>query len=393
MPSRLPISIGAVLAVLAITPPAWTQETAVDEPTGLSAEAGEIDEASSHETDQEVAAALEREIDALIYAGEYDQASARLEAALARFPDHPGLNASRDLLEIAQMWGSEPGQQLAESLRSLPEASLDDLEAMQAGQDPQEVELEKRVDELISSFRFAEAQDLLKKARQQFPDSEGLRQSEQLLTGILTFRSQVRWMAIAALAGLLSLVALIAAFVRRKPLIASGIYVTAVFAICVPLALALGLAGSAIEELFAANQLPAAFKQFFLVCLAAFLGAVGGAINSSFILSHREGHQIPKKGTFAFFFFKPVNGFFLGAVMYLALLSGNLAVFDGSRPSPNAASIGILAALTGLFAENAIAKLRQLSDTLFGGRASREREETRDERKDHESERNQREAA
>ena len=393
MPCRLPISIGAVLAVLAITPPAWTQETAVDEQAELSADIEEIAQAfPSQDADQQAAAELEAEIDEAIYSGEYDRAAALLETALASFPDHPGLNASRNLLEVAKVWDGGAAEQLAESLQSLPpETSLEDLvEAVQAGQDPEEVEFEKRVDELIGSFQFAEAQNLLKKARQRFPEAEGLRKSEQILTGILTFRSEVRWVAIAALAGLLSLVALIAAFVRRKPLIAAGIYVTAVFAICVPLAMVLGISGSAIQDAFSANQLPPAFNQFFLVCLAAFLGAVGGAINCSFILSHREGHQIPKKGTFAFFFFKPVNGFFLGAVMYLALLSGNLAVFDGSKPQPNEASIGILAALTGLFAENAIAKLRQLSDTLFGGR---EREEVRDERRDHEGERTQREAA
>lgn len=69
---------------------------------------------------------------------------------------------------------------------------------------------------------------------------------------------------------------------------------------------------------------------------------------------------------FAYFFYKPIHGFFLALVMYLAVVSGQLAAFPGETAVPSLSLVALLAALTGIFSDAAIQKLREISHTLFG---------------------------
>lgn len=302
--------------------------------------------------------AREAEVDSLIAAQDYQAARSLLEASLVEFPEHEGLLASNFALTMLEHMQDDVEQFSSEK------GTIQVPDAAEARS------LEGRVDSLIWRGRFTEARILLDRALTQFPDHRGLQASQQLLGTVNFLWKATQTIVAAFLVLLFSSSAVIGALLwRRRPLKAAAVYVTVIYMLFVPLAVGLGLVAAALEaaEKEHAGALPHTLEHIFLIAVAAFLGAVGGAIHGSFVLSRYHPSQVPQLSIFEFFFFKPLNGFFLAAVMYLALLSGQLALFetDAGEP-PSVWSVGLLASLTGIFAESAIEKLRQISDTLFG---------------------------
>lgn len=336
--------------------------------TGADSQSLQTTNTSGH-VDQDIsassAAELEIRVDNLAMQGRLEEAERLVNRALEIHPNHSGLQASASTIHILRSIGADP---------LLPaESELMDLEPNTAAQPPavppvpaEALSLERRIDGLIIQGRLDEAQKLLDRALTDFPEYEGLHASQSMLSlrrSLRTWGNRGLWFFGIFLAVFASI---ILALLKRRPLTAASAYVFGVYLLALPAALLIAIAGVGVAEMAKSEQLPSYFEHAALVIFSCFLGAVGGAIDSSVILANRERHLIPGSGQFAYFFFKPLNGFYLAGAMYFALLAGNIAVFDDSAGMPTTWTVGLLATLTGIFSENAIEKLRQVSSSLFG---------------------------
>lgn len=233
--------------------------------------------------------------------------------------------------------------------------------------------VEALIDSLILAGRYDEARDQLKVARERYPNHEGLGQSEAWLEWNEAFsgkfESSISSLMLSTVVGVAFVALLVLLFYAlKKPFIAAGIYLTSVFLMSLPLGVAVFALMASLAELGKSVGPPAVVRHAAAFAVAAYLGAVGGTIDASFVLSRRNEHAVPGAGhgRFAFFFFKPIHGFFLASVMYLALLTGQVAVFPSGQGTVSFAAIGLLAVLTGIFSDMAIRKLREISHTMFG---------------------------
>lgn len=293
---------------------------------------------------------VEMMVDRIIGAGAAPYAEALLEAGLTIYPGHSGLEGS--IVLFSQRFGRAPTVDVAGEApdRAVPRERVDSLE--------------NAVDALLTSWQFAEALEMLDLARDSFPLHTGLAASSGYLHPFRVGKIITRVIALALI--VLTLAALLA-MRQKQPLLAARIYIGSVYLAIIPVAvLAFGLV--TLEEAKAgggfSDQAPR-MQHTLLIGMCAVLGALGGALISSFQLSHakQDGSQ-----QFTRFFFQPLNGLFLAVVMYLAFLSGNLALnpSSGTSAPPAIWTIAFLAVLTGMFSEPAIERLRQLSLTLFG---------------------------
>ena len=233
--------------------------------------------------------------------------------------------------------------------------------------------LEKRIDTLIAEGREKEADEAIKDALQRYPNHKGIEASREALE---LKKALTKWVGVGAtwlVAGAsLALIVVVAVIVglyhKGQQLLAVGVYLTAVFVLALPLGLGMFLIMYVATDLEKSPDLPGILKHGFRLAIASYLGAVGGALNGSIVYSHRHRHEIPAQGNgmFAYFFYKPIHGFFLALVMYLAVVSGQLAAFPGERTVPSLSLVALMAALTGIFSDAAIQKLREISHTLFG---------------------------
>jgi hypothetical protein len=255
------------------------------------------------------------------------------------------------------------------------------------------LEIIKKASNLLESNQVAEALQLIEEGLKLYPDNEKLKEAKsQLITTkfIQSMQKSYRDTSIEDFgkfikqAGLIFTIlvliefVIILMFLKKSPWVASTIYITSIYIIAVPLAFAVWFSTVLVPimELMPKEQNPMAqmmelmvvnFRHLVSLAVVAYLGAVGGAINASYIISKRDKKQVPREGVFCFFFFRPIHGLFLAAVMYLAVLSGSIAILPNvGSTTPSLVSVGLLAVLTGIFSESAIEKLRELSRSFFG---------------------------
>lgn len=310
-------------------------------------------------TTPQSADSLETYIDSLIYAGDFGAAQIMLDSALAQYPLHIGLRESVGLLEILQGF---------EGLDTLDiyDEYLFDSEADA---------LEERVDGLIAMGRLETAAAELAYARVQHPKHDGLRQSQEWLEyemaqrGFLKTSDDPFLLVFIGTAVLFVLIiGLILFFIKRRPLISAGIYISCFYIFILTSIIILYVyvyeSINPTEKLTTLGPKDIMYQHGMLITMTCFLGALGGTIMSTVTLAKKESHPIPESGKFAFFFFKPINGFFLAGVMYVALLSGYGLVFSGTNSGnssiPSVFSVALLALLTGMFSDDAIEKLKSI---------------------------------
>ncbi|HVF60574.1 MAG TPA: hypothetical protein VNJ70_12280 [Thermoanaerobaculia bacterium] len=315
---------------------------------------------------------LEQRVDALIHERRFDEATALLRLALSRYPDHPGLMASALwlLAEAPEKALDEAGGPAGAGPAPSTPAEIDQPGAGTAGaqvlardlagevKDAQAraKQLESEVDSLIERLEFGRASNRLEAALKDFPDHEGLRASATLLSVLRV----AYWLLIClgVIAAGMAIAVALAAW-SGKPFVAAGVYVIGIYLVAIPGALLLGLIGMFLSR----EGAPEYLRQAVLVVMSCFLGALGGAIQCSFLLAATE-RTLRKRSAFRYLFYKPLNGFFLAGVMYVALMSGQLVLFGG--PSvPSTWSVALLATLTGLLSEGALARLQRLGNMMF----------------------------
>jgi tetratricopeptide (TPR) repeat protein len=314
------------------------------------------------------AAELERRVDSLAIQGRLDDAEDLVREALQMYPDHEGLQASAAVIDFLRAVASGT-ELMAAPVEADPDAASanKNADSTLVATPPEAVLLERRVDTLIQRGRLDEAQKLLDRALTEFPDYRGLQASQSWLSfrkTLKTWGSRTVW-TVGSLVGAFVLLTLV--LHKRSPLTAASIYVFGIYVFVLPAALLIAVLGAGIAAMAKSDHLPGSYIQHVaMVVFSCFLGAVGGAIDSSVIIANRERYSIPRDGRFAYFFFKPLNGFYLAGAMYFALLAGHIAVFEGAASTPTTWTVGLLATLTGIFSENALEKLRQVSSSLFG---------------------------
>ena len=294
----------------------------------------------------------EKRIDQLIDSGKFVEAETLLERALEKYPDHEGLKQSQALLMIMEQLTGASGIEKSSNL----------------------VKTTNEIDGLILRGELEEAQQHLDRALAMYPEDEGLMASQMMVSIFKAVRyawRQLRILVVVTLSLLVlaavSIVAFIVLSVRRRPFVAAAVYTIVVYVCCLPIACVLLIIGGALSVVWKDLSQYPVIQHTFYGLTSGFLGAVGGAINCSVTLTRRSEDPVPEVGAFSYFFFKPLNGFYLSVAMYFALLTGNIALFKGAGAElPSVWSVGLLALLTGIFSENAIEKLRQISDTAFG---------------------------
>ena len=341
--------------------------------TTLQAQAAE--EANAEAAHSEAVSAdasdLERRVDGFITERNFDEATALLRFALSRYPDHPGLMASALWLlaeapdKALEGPGMPAGTDLARDGQTVGDPEAGPATAQVLARDfagevkdaqARAKQLEGEVDSLIERLEFTRARSRLETALKDFPDHEGLRASATFLSVLRVAYWLLIWLGLVA-AGMALAVALAAW--SRKPFVAAGIYVIGIYLVAIPGALLLGLIGMFLST----EGAPEYLRQVVLVVMSCFLGALGGAIQCSFLLAATE-RTLPRRAAFRYLFYKPLNGFFLAGVMYVALMSGQLVLFGG--PSvPSTWSVALLATLTGLLSDGALARLQILGNMMF----------------------------
>ncbi len=375
----------------------------------------------------------EAEVDKLITQEDLDQAEPLLEEGLKRFSNHEGLMASKEWLEFKRdprtLGGILSGASEEEGVIGQILAELSNQK------DQEEIQLESQIDRHIARYNWRQAQIVIDEALEKYPLSQGIISSQAALTTLKLFRL----LAIAILAYIVSWIVLsfIVAFVlKQRHLGASlyiiGYYVFFVAVVVTSLPIASGIIDSGIElqkrgitkdfkellpelKVLASSQkeLIALYKkasnssesvnagdvraifadsqeknqdavtEYFLEnpglrvivlgMMVSIFGSLGGAITCSF----RLANQLYKEIHFREYFFTPLNGGFLAAVVFLAFQSipafSNASAIDQfSRLSSADLYAGstltalFLGALTGLFADDALKKMRQIAVVTFG---------------------------
>ena len=103
-------------------------------------------------------------------------------------------------------------------------------------------------------------------------------------------------------------------------------------------------------------------KLFFAA--VAFAGALGGMAHSIRSFAVYVGNRELKWTWVPFYLLKPVLGALLGTLLYILLRAG---LFSGSASTQEASPYGFagIAALTGLFTDQAVEKLRKIAEQVF----------------------------
>ena len=103
-----------------------------------------------------------------------------------------------------------------------------------------------------------------------------------------------------------------------------------------------------------------------LLIVMIFSGVVGACIFSAFAISHHLGqYKDFDKSWTAWYLLRPLIGAGLAVVINLLLRSSLFTVGSGSQ-SLNIVGLSGVAALAGVFSEEAIKKLNEIADAMFG---------------------------
>lgn len=236
--------------------------------------------------------------------------------------------------------------------------------------------LKDEIPDLLLSGNTAEAKNKIAEAKKQFPQDKELSE----LSTVVTYAALLK--KILILVGLLAALSAISVgiiYIWSK-FVAACVYVFAVYLTSLPIAILLFLVvgpilvlGTTAETANAAGSerelqnMLNLLKQVGLATLSCCAGALGGALAASFALVTAP-QRTRSNLRFSTYFFKPVNGFFIAFIMYIGVMSGQLAFSSSGGELGDQArwSICLLAILSGFFSDAAIEKLREIKQALFG---------------------------
>ncbi|MEW5926355.1 MAG: tetratricopeptide repeat protein [Gemmatimonadota bacterium] len=291
-------------------------------------------------------------VDSLINEGEYSLAEAGVQRGLDAYPTDSTLALLKSAIPIARQETSRTNQS-ASALRG-------------------------RIDALIMLGQIKEAQKIVNQALQRYPDDKTLREGLTIIQYVW-LAQYVLGIGILLALSILAITAILVwvAFSRGKgSLFAAQIYVIGSCIAAIPAAFTILYLLFPFANLGTAEAgLVATVGQLATIAGTCILGAIGGTLANCFSLvnslSYNGASDSPRtQGRdlhFAEVLFKPFVGFFMAAVMYIALMAGHLVLFgEGDRDMPPPWTIALLAVLTGMFANAALARLQSIADHMFG---------------------------
>lgn len=233
------------------------------------------------------------------------------------------------------------------------------------------------IPDLLLSGNTTGAKNKINEIRKKFPQDRELSE----LSTVVTYAGLLKKLLI--LVGLLAALSAISVgiiYIWSK-FVAACVYIFAVYLTSIPIGVLLflvvgpilaignmteaaGRAGGSEREL---QNVLTLFKQGGLATLSCCAGALGGAMSASFALVTAP-LRTRSNVRFSTYFFKPVNGFFIAFIMYVGVMSGQLAFSNSGGELGDQArwSICLLAILSGFFSDAAIEKLREIKQALFG---------------------------
>jgi hypothetical protein len=230
--------------------------------------------------------------------------------------------------------------------------------------------------DLLLSGNTTEARNKINEARKSFPQARELSDLSTLVTYVALLKKILISVGLLAILSAIS-VGIIYIWSR---FVAACVYIFAVYLTSLPIAillflvigpiLALATPPEATGDVSSTREMQnflALLKQVALATLSCCAGALGGAMAASFALVTSPLRVRPNL-RFSTYFFKPVNGFFIAFIMYVGVMSGQLAFSSSGGELGDQArwSICLLAILSGFFSDAAIEKLREIKQALFG---------------------------
>ncbi|HEX8285040.1 MAG TPA: hypothetical protein VF588_16885 [Pyrinomonadaceae bacterium] len=232
------------------------------------------------------------------------------------------------------------------------------------------------IPDLLLSGNTTEAKNKIAEARKSFPQDKGLLE----LSATVTYAALLKKILIVVgLLAALSAIAVGIIYIWSK-FVAACVYVFAVYLTAIPVGALLFLVVGPILAVTGPPETDAAaaanrelqnmfilMRQVGIATLSCCAGALGGAIAASFALV-TSPLRARTNVRFSTYFFKPVNGFFIAFIMYVGVMSGQLAFSSSGGELGDQArwSICLLAILSGFFSDAAIEKLREIKQALFG---------------------------
>lgn len=233
------------------------------------------------------------------------------------------------------------------------------------------------IPDLLLSGNIAEAKTKVAEAKKAFPQDKKLSELGTIVTYVGLLK---KILILVGLLAALSVIVVGVIYIWSK-FVAACVYIFAVYLTSIPIGALLFLV---IGPILAISGPPTAtdggaattqeiqnmltlFKQVGLATLSCCAGALGGAMAASFSLV-TSTPKAKSNVRFSTYFFKPVNGFFIAFIMYVGVMSGQLAFSSSGGELGDQArwSICLLAILSGFFSDAAIEKLREIKQALFG---------------------------
>ncbi len=336
---------------------------------------GSADEAAAQQSAREVIKSVVQQTMAERSKAEQDAAQQALVAERAN--------------QIGELIAGEQFDEAGKGIRALEEIYSKDDPAVKRLKSYMEKEMEvanKRaplqavkdeIPDLLLSGNIAEAKNKVAEAKKAFPQDKKLSE----LSTIVTYVGLLKKILILV-GGLAALSAIVVGVIYIwSKFVAACVYIFAVYLTSIPIGALLFLvvgpilaisatpttaadAGASTPEI---QNMLTLFKQVGLAALSCCAGALGGAMAASFNLV-TAAPRAKANMRFSTYFFKPVNGFFIAFIMYVGVMSGQLAFSSSGGELGDQArwSICLLAILSGFFSDAAIEKLREIKQALFG---------------------------